>query len=420
MRNLVQPATPEPRNTVEPSTANSDLDERTAVYQVIERMLTAQQYSLLSKSQKGAVRRQLVVATGYSRAQITRLIAQWTNSHCVTPGHRCRWGFPVRYTAVDIGLLAQVDAAHDDLSGPAVKRVLEREYRLFGNPEYERLADVSVSHLYNLRRSPEYRKLHSWRGSDDSQTMRCAAARKAGSALQPGDIWFCIIPPDDHDNDSRHYQIGSVDILTKWRVTGCAQSLEEADVVPVLQEMVRQFPFRVGKLRCDPGANSGLCIASLASTRAWIQFVRTASQAEYPENDVPDRAPVNDEAVSEHVKRWQEFFSAHVNPYVNYHRPCAFDASRESVSNRCHRSDNAKVYLTPYEKLRSVESWEGYLKPEITPALLEWHASRMSDTRSALVMQRARLALCGQSPARGDASSTTYRSCYNGPAIQHP
>lgn len=40
---------------------------------------------------------------------------------------------------------------HGTLSGPATKVLLQRAYSLFGDPRYQRLATLSVSHLYNLR-----------------------------------------------------------------------------------------------------------------------------------------------------------------------------------------------------------------------------------------------------------------------------
>src|SRR5450756_1427717 len=64
-----------------------------------------------------------------------------------TPYRRHR--FPQRYTRADVELLATVDAAHENLSGPATRRILEREYRQYGKPEYERLSTISVAHLYN-------------------------------------------------------------------------------------------------------------------------------------------------------------------------------------------------------------------------------------------------------------------------------
>ena len=65
--------------------------------------------------------------------------------------------FRVGYTAEDIALLAELDRAHERLSGPATRRILEREYEKFGNQQYERLAKISVGHLYNLRASMRYR-----------------------------------------------------------------------------------------------------------------------------------------------------------------------------------------------------------------------------------------------------------------------
>ena len=126
---------------------------REAVYEFIERVLKSQQYRRLSRGQKGIVRRFLVKMTGLSRAQLTRWIGRWMKTRRVQRKPVCRPSFPRRYTAADIALLAGVDAAHEDLSGPAVRRVVKREHEVFAKPEYERLAGISVSHIYNLRNS---------------------------------------------------------------------------------------------------------------------------------------------------------------------------------------------------------------------------------------------------------------------------
>ena len=76
------------------------------------------------------------------------------------PPPRRRHRFPRRYRPDDIALLAAVDAAHEGLSGPAVRHILEREYRVYGKREYQRLASISPSHIYNLRRTTGYRRHH--------------------------------------------------------------------------------------------------------------------------------------------------------------------------------------------------------------------------------------------------------------------
>ena len=66
--------------------------------------------------------------------------------------------FPGLYTRADIELLASVEEANETLSGPATRRILEREAQVYGKPEYARLAGISVAHLYNLRKSQRYRE----------------------------------------------------------------------------------------------------------------------------------------------------------------------------------------------------------------------------------------------------------------------
>jgi hypothetical protein len=67
-----------------------------------------------------------------SRAQVTRLICQWMRNHSIQKQPVRRTRFARRYTAQDVALLADVDAAHEDLSGPAIRHVLHREFTAYG------------------------------------------------------------------------------------------------------------------------------------------------------------------------------------------------------------------------------------------------------------------------------------------------
>src|SRR6267154_4871884 len=95
--------------------------DKEAIYGFIERILKAQQYRRLSKGQKGIVRRFLAKVTGLSRAQLTRWIQRWRKTRRVARKPAQRPHFHARYTPADIALLAELDAAHQDLSGPAVR-----------------------------------------------------------------------------------------------------------------------------------------------------------------------------------------------------------------------------------------------------------------------------------------------------------
>jgi predicted DNA-binding transcriptional regulator AlpA len=117
-----------------------------------------QQYAQQGKVARGLLRRYIVKMTGLSRAQVTRLIARYTASGRIQVTVYRRRRFSQLYIRADIELLASVDEAHETLSGPATRRILEREHLLSKRPEYARLAGISVAHLYNLCKSQRYRE----------------------------------------------------------------------------------------------------------------------------------------------------------------------------------------------------------------------------------------------------------------------
>ncbi len=100
---------------------------RAEVYTWVERTLVRHQYASLGRADKGAVRQYLARMTGLSRAQVTRLIAGYRKTGRVKAVEYQRAQFATYYTAADVRLLAYVDQAHGNLSGPATKRIVERE-----------------------------------------------------------------------------------------------------------------------------------------------------------------------------------------------------------------------------------------------------------------------------------------------------
>src|SRR5258708_31613717 len=124
----------------------------------MEGVLCQQQYHQQGRAARGLVRRYVGKMTGMSRAGVTRLIARCGRCGRIEVAPYRRQRFPQRYTRADVELLALVDEAHENLSGPATRRILQREYQLYGKPEYARLRTISVAHLYNLRRQPHSRE----------------------------------------------------------------------------------------------------------------------------------------------------------------------------------------------------------------------------------------------------------------------
>ena len=132
--------------------------KREQIYAWVERVLCQQEYAQQGKTARGLLRSYVEKMTGLSRAQVTRLVGRYLKSGRVRVTEYSRHRFALRYRRAEIELLASVDEAHETLSGPATRRILEREHQLYGKPEYARLAAISVSHLYNLRQSRTYRE----------------------------------------------------------------------------------------------------------------------------------------------------------------------------------------------------------------------------------------------------------------------
>ena len=103
-----------------------EASQREEIYGWVERLLCQQEYMGQGRRARGLLRRYLGKMTGLSRAQLTRLVGRYlaTGRVRIKTSHRHR--FPTRYTRADIELLAQVDEAHQTLSGPASRRIFER------------------------------------------------------------------------------------------------------------------------------------------------------------------------------------------------------------------------------------------------------------------------------------------------------
>ena len=128
-----------------------------ARYRWLQHTLVKFRYLQLSKTDKGLITRYIRKMTGYSPAQVKRLIRQYRKTGRLVHKQRTAKGFHLKYTREDTLLLAALDERHNTLSGPATKKLCERAYQVFGETEYQRLAGISIAHLYNLRKSKTYR-----------------------------------------------------------------------------------------------------------------------------------------------------------------------------------------------------------------------------------------------------------------------
>jgi hypothetical protein len=132
--------------------------------------------------------------------------------------------------------------------------------------------------------------------------------------------------------------------------------------------MLHQFPFRILGFHCDNGSEflnykvvdllNKLLVEEFTKSRAY----RTTDNAlvEGKNGAVVRKQIGYGPTGAEHAEALQKFYTAHFNPYLNFHRPCGYatiETNRRAKRKRIYRH---KDYRTPYEKLTSLKQWTDY------------------------------------------------------------
>src|SRR5580658_9498419 len=229
-------------------------ESRAGIYAWTERLLVAQEFLVQSKKQRGAIRRYASRVTGLSLPQITRLIRSYARTGTVELRTSLRRRFPGKYTERDVTLLAEVDRAHEQLSGPATQRILKREHEEYGKAEFARLAGISVSHIYNLRASPRYRRQATTFQPTRPSANSIGERRRPEPQGRPGFLRADTVHQGDWEGVKGAYHINTVDTVTQWQVVGCTGRINAENLKPVLEAMLHQFPFPILGFHVDNGS----------------------------------------------------------------------------------------------------------------------------------------------------------------------
>lgn len=376
---------------------------RSEKYAWVQATLMEQGYFSLNKKERGVVRALLAKVSGLSMPQLTRLIRTYRQQGEILVRRGRRRRFPLRYTGEDVALLAEVDRAHQRLSGPATKRILERQWQVFSQHEYARLAEISVSHLYNLRRSAGYRKRAGEFTVTTPSRVSLGERRRPDPQGAPGHLRVDTVHQGDWEGNKGVYHINAVDAVTQWEIVGCTERISEHHLLPVLEAMLHQFPFRIQGFHADNGSEFVNHTVAKLLAKLLVEFTRSRP------NRSSDNALVEGKngaivrkhigyghIAGEHAERIQRFYMGYFNPYLNYHRPCGFAQVELDQRGRRRRRYRQQDYATPYEKLRSLPEAHRYLKEGLRWELLDTWAYEVSDTEAARRMLHAKTELLRQ------------------------
>ena len=369
--------------------------QRREMYDWMARTLCYQEYWKQKRTTKGLLRQYMVTMTGLSRAQVTRLIAQYKKDGQVQERAYRRNQFVRHYTGADIELLGTVDQAHGTLSGPATRKILYREFYEYGDERYGRLAAISVPHIYNLRKNQAYRKRSIAYQKTRPVQIAIGERRKPTPEGQPGYLRIDTVHPGDLDGVKGVYYLNAVDEVTQWQVIGATSQISEMWLIPVLEAMLEQFPFRILGFHSDNGSEFiNHTVAELLNkllveqTKSRPRHSNDNGLVESKNGAVIRKLMGYGHIAAEHAEAIGRFYQEELNPYLNFHRPCGVPETIVNAKGKQRRI--YRWYATPWEILRQLPDLARHLRSEISIHELERKAHAQSDTQAAANMQAAK------------------------------
>ena len=380
-------------------------------YGWIEQVLHRFGYRQLGRADKGVLLAYLQRLSGYSRAQLTRLVARWVTAKPLVKSYRRpEYAFARRYTAADVAVLADVDLAMGTLSGPATACVLRRQRDVFKVPGFERLGDISVAHLYNLRGSAGYRAQRVvLTKTRPTRRVDIGVRRAPAPEGRAGFIRIDSVHQGDHDGIKGPYHIRAVDCVTQWQVVATVQTISEVHLLPVIEQMPEQFPFELLGLHADNGSEYVNHRVAKLLDKLKAEFTRSRPRHSNDnglaetKNGAVVRKEFGDAHIAQrHAARFNTYCREYLNPFLNFHRPCLFstdkpDPKKPGRIKRVYRPQDA---MTPLDKLTSLPEANRALREGMTLDHLRELATALTDVQAAEELNEARQALFKRVPER--------------------
>lgn len=368
---------------------------RSDKYKWIERTLARFDYFGLGKKERGTLRRYMLRMAGFSPAQLTRLIEKKRTLGEIKEAKGWRNVFERKYTRQDMELLAETDNLHERLSGPATRAILRRQYEVYKDPRFERLKDISSAHIYNLRSSRSYQLRAQTFTRTQSRQASIGVRRRPDPRGQPGYLRVDTVHQGDMDGKKGVYHINLIDEVTQWEIVVCVERISERYLLPVLDQALSMFPFRMLNFHSDNG--SEFINGRVAEILNKLLIEQTKSRS----GRTNDNALVegkNGSIIRKHMGYWyieqryaskiNRFYVGCFNTYLNYHRPCGFPTI--TVDGKGKRHKKYRSYQTPYERFKSLKKSDRYLRPGATFQQMDQVAQAMTDNQFAKVMQKAK------------------------------
>lgn len=368
------------------------LNSKRDKYNWIREILVRFDFRRLKKKERGIVRGYLKKISGYSDAQLTRLIKRYFKGKLIWRTYN-RNIFPTKYTPGDIALLNLTDNAHSCLNGWSTKKILIREYSEFKKQDYKNIKDISVAHIYNLRKTRQYRSHALTFTKTQAVKRNIGERRKPSPNGVPGYIRVDTVHQGDLEDKKGVYHINSVDEVTQWENVAAVEKISEAYLEPILKIIIEQYPFTIFEFHADNGSEYINKVVVALLNKLLIKLTKSRSRKC---NDNALVESKNGSVIRKHMGYFyihqksaleiNDFYMKYFNPYLNYHRPCGFATLKTDKKGKQKKVYDR--YLTPYEAFKGITGASNFLKVGISIEKLDKIAKEYSDNEFAKIMEK--------------------------------
>jgi len=177
------------------------------------------------------------------------------------------------------------------------------------------------------------------------------------------------------------YHINAVDEVTQWQVVGCTPAISEAWLEPLLEAMLKQFPFVIRGFHSDNG--SEFVNHTVAKLLDKLLIEQTKSRPRHSNDnglvEAKNGAVIRKHMgyghiAASHAQRIQGFYEGYFNGYLNFHRPCA--QADVEVDDKGKRRHHYRRYQTPLQTFLALPNPKQYLRRGVTVKSLQEEATR--------------------------------------------
>lgn len=352
-------------------------------YQFIEKTIRQFSYWKLSKKEKRIVLYYLIKVTGYKKERLYQLVGR-AEKGTLKKAVYVRSNPTKIYVRKDIKLLEQTDELHLRLSEDATKEIMRREFEMFNHQEYQTIARISHSHITNLRHCETYKS--SWINHTKARQVQIGITRKPENYGKPGSIRVDSVSQKDV------YHINAVDEITQWEIVFCIPQLSERCMIIALETIFDQYPFTLFNFHSDRGHETINYLVADLLQRLLIKQTKSRS---YHSGDNALVETKNGSVIRknmgwEHIDQSlcdeiNEYYKNYFNPYLNFHRPCAYPTIQTDEKGKKKKIYN--LYQMPYEFLKELPKAQTYLRKGITFEQMDKIAYSQSDNEFATIMR---------------------------------